>query len=94
MKNKQSLRANALKKDFLSITDLDAKEIWQVLVMAKKLRSDKGQVTSDKENILADKNVVLLFEKPSLRTKLSFDVGISQLGGHPIYFGANIEDKK
>ncbi len=35
---------------------------------------------------LAGKSVAILFEKPSLRTKLSFEVGISRLGGHPIYF--------
>lgn len=35
---------------------------------------------------LAGKSVAILFEKPSLRTKLSFEVGITRLGGHPIYF--------
>lgn len=71
-----------MKKDFLSITDLDAKEIWQVLLLALKLK--KELKTS---NLFQDKNAVMLFEKPSLRTKLSFDLAINQLGGHSIYFG-------
>jgi ornithine carbamoyltransferase len=35
---------------------------------------------------LAGKSIAILFEKPSLRTKLSFEVGIHRLGGHPVYF--------
>lgn len=76
------------KKDFLSITDLDAKEIWQVLFMAKKLKEELK--SKGKNNpLLKNKQMVMLFEKPSLRTKLSFDFAFDQLGGHPVYFGAN-----
>lgn len=71
-----------MKKDFLSITDLSAKEIWQILNMAKKMKGQKKN-----KQLLKDKQMVLLFEKPSLRTKLSFDIGFNQLGGHSIYFG-------
>lgn len=67
---------------FLSITDLQAKEIWQVFEMAKDLK-DKGS----NEPLLKNKQMVMLFEKPSLRTKLSFDIGFNQLGGHSVYFG-------
>ncbi len=74
------------KKHFLSITDLNTKQLWQVLLLAKKL---KTQPQSSSFKPLEDKNAVLLFEKPSLRTKLSFDIAISSLGGHPIYFGPN-----
>lgn len=72
------------KKDFISITDLNAKEIWQVLLMAKKLKLHPGGGGS---NFFAGKSMVMLFEKPSLRTKLSFDIGFNQLGGHTVYFG-------
>ncbi len=74
------------KKDFLSITDLNAQEIWQVLLLAKKLKQElksKGK----NESLLENKQMVMLFEKPSLRTKLSFDIGFTQLGGHAVYFG-------
>ncbi|MDO8576825.1 MAG: ornithine carbamoyltransferase [Candidatus Daviesbacteria bacterium] len=65
--------------NFLSITDLTAKQIRQILKLAKKLK-----YTSNKD--FKGKTMVMLFEKPSLRTKLSFDVAMNQLGGHPVYF--------
>lgn len=72
------------KRDFLSITDLAAKEIWQVFSLAKKLKRQN--------NILKNINMVMLFEKPSLRTKLGFDIAMSQLGGHTVYFGPQAVD--
>lgn len=71
-------------RHFLSITDLSAKEIWQVLNLAKKLKDDLKNKKS--KYSLKNKQMVMLFEKPSLRTKLSFDVGFNQLGGHATYF--------
>ena len=68
------------KRDLLSITDLSGRELQGVLDRAVEL---KGGTAS---NALAGKSVALLFEKPSLRTKLSFDLAVHQLGGHPIYF--------
>ena len=56
------------KKDFLSITDLSAKEIWQVLKLAKKLKSQT-------KPLLKNKTLGMIFEKPSLRTRLSFEIG-------------------
>ena len=68
------------KRDLLSITDLSGQELQSVLDRAVEL---KGGVKSD---ALVGKSVALLFEKPSLRTKLSFDLAVHQLGGHPVYF--------
>lgn len=76
-------------KHFLSITDLSAKEIWQVLLMAKKLKNLSLHPKGVTSNYFTGKRMVMLFEKPSLRTKLSFDIGFSQLGGHTLYFGPN-----
>ena len=73
-------------KHFLSITDLTAKEIWQVLLLAQNLKKEYKQ-TGKNEKLLSGKQMVMLFEKPSLRTKLSFDLGIYQMGGHAVYFG-------
>lgn len=75
-------------KHFLSITDLNAKEIWHILNMAKTLKKTVGKFSSSEDiaTYLYGKKIVLLFEKPSLRTKLSFDIAINQLGGYPIYF--------
>jgi ornithine carbamoyltransferase len=69
------------KRDLLSITDLSIKEIQWILNRASELKQ------GSKSDVLSSMSVALLFEKPSLRTKLSFDTAIHQLGGHPIYFG-------
>ncbi len=73
-------------RHFLSIADFSAKEIWQILRLAKKYKPQFKKRGKNKP-ILTGKNMVMIFEKPSLRTKLSFDIAMSQLGGHPIYFG-------
>ena len=74
------------KIDFLSVTDLSAKQIWEVFELAKKLKTEFKK-TGKNEKVLANKQMAMIFEKPSLRTKLSFDMGFDQLGGHSVYFG-------
>ncbi len=69
------------KRDLLSIADLSSEEIRQVVGRASLLKE------GEKSTALQDKSVAMLFEKPSLRTRVSFDVGIKQLGGHPVYLG-------
>ena len=71
----------AEKRDFISITDLSAGENRQIIRRARQMKSEPGA------NPLAGKSVALLFEKPSLRTRASFEVGIHQLGGHSVYLG-------
>ncbi|MDD3520085.1 MAG: ornithine carbamoyltransferase [Actinomycetota bacterium] len=67
-----------IKKDFLTLKDYSKKEILTILDMAKEIKTDPGKY----KNILKDKNIALLFDKPSTRTRVSFEVGINQLGGH------------
>lgn len=74
------------KHDFLSITDLSAKEILGVLAMALKLKKEFKGKGSNKE-FFKNKTLAMIFEKPSLRTRVSFETGMSQLGGHAIYLG-------
>ena len=66
-------------KDFLWLADLDSEEIRQ---MVKKARSMKEGVTP---KAMDGKVAALLFEKPSLRTRVSFEVGVKQMGGSCIY---------
>lgn len=73
-------------KHFLSITDLSVKETWEVFFMAKKLKTELKQKGSNKE-ILKNKTLAMIFEKPSLRTRLSFEIATTQLGGHAVYLG-------
>jgi len=70
-----------VKRDLLSIADLSSEEVMKVLNSGKEL---KGGARSD---CLAGRSVAMLFEKPSLRTRVSFDLAVHQLGGHPIYLG-------
>lgn len=72
------------KKDFLSITDLDAKEIWQVLALAQELKKEL-KVKGSNKPVFKGRTLIMIFEKPSLRTRLSFETGMTQLGGHAIY---------
>ncbi|MDA1279684.1 MAG: ornithine carbamoyltransferase [Chloroflexi bacterium] len=64
---------------FLNFSDIASSEIQPLLARAIQLKSG---VTS---NALNGASVVLLFEKPSLRTKLSFWIGAEKLGGNPLY---------
>ncbi|MCX6794280.1 MAG: ornithine carbamoyltransferase [Candidatus Gottesmanbacteria bacterium] len=74
------------KHDFLSITDFTADEVLKVLTIATKL---KKQVRRDGGNspVFAGKTLIMIYEKPSLRTHASFEIGMTQLGGHALYFG-------
>lgn len=67
-------------RHFLSVTDLAPSEVREVIARGRALKA------GEPSQALAGKSIAILFEKPSLRTKLSFEVGIHRLGGHPIYF--------
>jgi ornithine carbamoyltransferase len=66
-------------KDFLSIADLTPEEVWHMVEKATQMK--KGRTPRP----LNGKIIALLFEKPSLRTRVSFEVGIRQLGGECVY---------
>lgn len=66
-------------KSLLSIADLSAGDIWHLLQRATKLKQGDG------EALLEGKVLALLFEKPSLRTRVSFEVAVWQMGGQAIY---------
>ena len=69
------------KRDFLSVVDLTPDETLGIIRRAKEMKA-QGPSRS-----LSEKTVVLLFEKPSLRTRTSFQVAIQQLGGYSVYLG-------
>ncbi|MFH1753817.1 MAG: ornithine carbamoyltransferase [Candidatus Omnitrophota bacterium] len=69
-------------KDLISIRDLSAKEIGDIFELASKLKKDKLF-----KEPLKGKTIALIFQKPSNRTRVSFEVGAEQLGGHAIYLG-------
>ena len=72
-----------MKKDLITIKDLTPDEIFDIFALAKKLKAKK--IISD--CLLEGKSLGLIFQKPSNRTRVSFEVGMTQLGGHAIYLG-------
>ncbi len=69
------------KRDFLSLRDLSLAEARQVLALASTL---KDEAKGSRLQTLAGKAVAVVMEKASTRTRVSFEVGVAQLGGHPV----------
>jgi ornithine carbamoyltransferase len=67
-------------RDYLSVDDLRADELHDVLRLAARMKADP----SVHVNTLAGRSVALIFEKASTRTRVSFEVGVSQLGAHAL----------
>jgi ornithine carbamoyltransferase len=74
-----------MPSDFLSINDLSDTELRTLLDLADAYRARRALDTDAQP--LAGKSVAMLFEKPSLRTKVSFDIATYELGGHPVFLG-------
>jgi len=72
-------------RDLLTLQDYTREEIWQILKMTHKLKHESSPEESSR--ILAGKNVAMIFQKPSTRTHVSFEVAMRQLGGHALYLG-------
>jgi ornithine carbamoyltransferase len=76
-----------LKRDFLTGEELGAFELERLLDRAAALKAgidptrEGGRLGAES---LAGRSVALVFERPSTRTRISFDVGVYQLGGHPV----------
>ncbi len=73
---------NLKGRDFLSLLDFDRETLTYLLELAAKLKQDNkiGQT----HHVLKNKTLGMIFAKPSLRTRVSFEVGIQQLGGNAI----------
>jgi ornithine carbamoyltransferase len=74
-----------MSRDYLSVDDLSAAEIAEILELAAKVKADP-RAFSDR---LTGKTVALIFEKPSTRTRVSFEVGVAQLGAHPLVLSSS-----
>jgi ornithine carbamoyltransferase len=69
-----------VERDFLSVDDVSPQELHHLLELAAKMKQSPG----DHAARLAGMSVALIFEKPSTRTRVSFEVGVASLGGHPL----------
>jgi ornithine carbamoyltransferase len=65
--------------DFTDIAQLGAGQLEAILELAGQIKAGRWRQTP-----LAGRSIALIFQKPSVRTRVSFDVGITRLGGHPI----------
>ncbi len=68
-------------RDLLSLAEFSSVDVQAVLDLALAMKKSPAKYA----NTLQGKSCILLFEKPSLRTRISFEVGIAKLGGHCIY---------
>ncbi|MBL7033412.1 MAG: ornithine carbamoyltransferase, partial [Candidatus Delongbacteria bacterium] len=72
-----------MKRDFLEVTDFSAAEIKATLTLAAEVKQQTRAGACPKP--LSGKTIALIFHKASLRTRISFEVGVDQLGGNTIY---------
>jgi ornithine carbamoyltransferase len=71
-------------RDFLSVDDLTPAELAALLDLSAEVKASPERFADR----LRGRSVALIFEKPSTRTRVSFDVGVAELGGHPVALSA------
>jgi ornithine carbamoyltransferase len=71
-------------RHYLSVDDLSPAELGDLLELAGRLKADRSAM----RDALRGRSIALIFEKPSTRTRVSFEVGIAELGGHPLALSA------
>jgi ornithine carbamoyltransferase len=76
-----------VKRDFLSVADLSRERILGLFLLAAELK--QRWKASRRAAPLAGRSLALIFEKPSLRTRVTFEVGIVQLGGRAVYLSGH-----
>ncbi len=70
-------------KNFLADDELNKEQLLALITLAINIKNNPA----DYSQVLAGKSIAMIFEKPSLRTHVSFDMGINKLGGHALYLG-------
>jgi ornithine carbamoyltransferase len=73
---------------FLDVDDLSAEELAAVFSTAAELKA--AHQRGEPHAVLPNRSLAMLFEKPSTRTRVSFEAGITQLGGHAIFLGPDV----
>jgi ornithine carbamoyltransferase len=84
--------ANGATRHFLDLSDIPAEELRGILDNSRAMKSRRRTAASSRDQVLSGKKVAMVFEQPSLRTRISFEVGIRELGGDPLMItGKEIE---
>ena len=81
------MAVNMKGKSLISINDLTHEEIWQIFELSQSLKLRR--LSGEPHKVLEGKKLGMIFSKPSTRTRVSFEVGIYELGGIGMYFGPN-----
>ncbi len=76
-----------MKKDFLCLTDWSLEDLEGIFDLTKKLKAQ--QKAGEKNRLLEGQTLGMLFEKSSTRTRVSFEVGMYQLGGHALFLSSS-----
>lgn len=76
-----------MKRDFLQITDFSRDEIFETFNLCAELKAKTK--AREEHHLLKGQTLAMLFQKPSTRTRVSFEVGMYQLGGHALYLSPN-----
>ena len=79
-------------KDFISLADYTADELLELLAFADELKA--LQKAGEPHKLLDGKTLALIFEKPSLRTRLTFQVGMFQLGGDSVLIETRLGERE
>jgi len=74
-----------MKRDLLALSDLSPQALHDLLGLAARLKAEWS--AGGNQPILAGRTLAMIFQKPSLRTRVSFEMGMRHLGGHAIYLG-------
>jgi len=74
-------------KDLISLHDITGEELQNLLKLALKLKDENKK--GIKHHLLAGKTLGMIFTKSSTRTRVSFEVGMTQLGGYPLFLSSN-----
>ncbi len=74
-----------MKKDLLALADLSPQALNNLLALARRLKAEWA--AGGNQPLLAGRTLAMVFQKPSLRTRVSFEMGMHQLGGHAVYLG-------
>jgi ornithine carbamoyltransferase len=83
----------APEKDFLSILDLSPRDLIRLLDLAAQVKADRHlELKAPTAHALQGRHVAMLFEKPSLRTRSTFEVAVHELGGHALDLPAQFAD--
>jgi len=81
------MAVNMKGKSLLTIHELTLEEVWQIFELSKSLKEKR--LSGEPHRLLEGKKLGMIFSKPSTRTRVSFEVGIFELGGTGLYFNQN-----